>query len=53
LSGAYQWRSLHRAITGEKLEAIPHATTPDQIVNGLEVIAAMSRAESSGRTEAV
>jgi predicted dehydrogenase len=53
LSGTYQWRSLHRAITGEKLEDIPHATTPEQIVNGLEVIAAMSRAESSGRTEDV
>ena len=53
LSGTYQWRSLHRAVTGEKLADAHGATTQNQIVNGLEVIAAMSRAESSGRTETV
>lgn len=50
LSGLYQWGAFHRAIRGEKLA---DATTPEEIVAGLRVIAAMARAQRSGKTERV
>jgi predicted dehydrogenase len=53
LSGSYQWSAFHRAILGEDITLMPHATKPEEIVNGLNVIAAMSRAERSGRIEKV
>jgi predicted dehydrogenase len=49
-SGLYQWEALHRAIEGQPLH---EETTPDQIVAGLRVIAAMTRAEKSEQTERV
>lgn len=49
-SGLYQWEALHRAIEGASLH---EETNPEQIVAGLRVIAAMTRAEKSGQTELV
>ena len=49
-SGQYQWDVFSRAIRGEKLE---DAVTPKQVVAGLRVVEAMSRAAESGRTERV
>ena len=50
MSGGYQWREFHRAVrTGPLL----NATTPEQIVMGIRVIGAMSRAEHSGREELI
>jgi predicted dehydrogenase len=50
LSHAYQWDTFHRAIQGETID---HATPDRVIVDGIKVIEAMKRAESSGQTEAV
>jgi predicted dehydrogenase len=49
-SGAYQWEAFRQAVRGEEL---PDAVTPGQIVTGIKIIAAMSRAEASGMTERV
>jgi predicted dehydrogenase len=49
-SGGYQWEAFHRAINGEKLEG---EISPEEIVAGLKVIEAMSRAEKSGALELV
>jgi len=49
-SGSYQWDVFHRAIRGARL---PDATTPEEIVAGLKIIATMARAEKSGKTEKV
>ncbi len=49
-SGEYQWEALYRAVRGE---ALPEELDARQIVAGVAVIAAMARAESSGRTEPV
>ncbi|MEK0316160.1 Gfo/Idh/MocA family protein [Cohnella sp. 56] len=48
--GQYQWEAFYRAIRGERLEG---AVAPEEIAAGLSIINAMSRAEQSGRTEAV
>jgi predicted dehydrogenase len=50
LSGDYQWEVFHRALCGTIL---PHSTTSAEIVIGIKIIAAMARAENSGRTERV
>jgi hypothetical protein len=50
LSHAYQWDTFHKAIHGESIE---HATPDSVIVNGIKVIEAMKRAQSSGKTEMV
>jgi predicted dehydrogenase len=49
MSGSYPWEAFHSAITGGR--TVPAAI--DDIVHGVDVIAAMARAERSGRTEAV
>ncbi len=50
LSHAYQWDVFYKAIRGEPIEN----ETPDSvIVNGIKVVEAMKRAQSSGRTEEV
>ncbi len=50
LSGFYQWEAFHRALSGRELT---EATRPEEIVAGLKIIAAMTRAERSGMTERV
>jgi predicted dehydrogenase len=49
MSGSYEWEAFHSAITGRR--AVPAVI--DDIVHGVDVIAAMARAERSGRTETV
>jgi predicted dehydrogenase len=49
MSGSYEWEAFHSAIA--KRRAVPAAI--DDIVHGIDVIAAMARAERSGQTEAV
>lgn len=48
VSGDYEWTAFAQAIRGEMLA---DETSIEQIVGGLRVIAAMSRAEKTGRTE--
>jgi len=49
-SGAYPWQAFHRAIHGESLSG---EIVPEEIVEGLKIIRAMSRSERSGRAEPV
>jgi predicted dehydrogenase len=49
-SGDYPWETFHRAIKGEVIEG---EITPEQIVAGLKVVAAMARAQKSEKTEIV
>ena len=49
VSGDYQWATLHAAITKRSSIAMPI----DDIVHGVEIIAAMARAEQSGNAEPV
>jgi predicted dehydrogenase len=49
-SGEYQWEAFARAVRGEKL---PGQATPHEIVEGLKIITAMARSQSSGSLEAV
>lgn len=49
-SGEYQWEALYRAAHGASL---PNELEPEQIVAGVAIIAAMARAEESGRMEPV
>jgi len=49
-SGDYQWAVFAKVVRGETL---PHETSADQIVAGIQVITAMARAEQSGATEVV
>ena len=49
-SGSYQWDAFSRAIRGEKLDG---EVTPREVVAGLRVVNAMSRAAASGKTERV
>jgi predicted dehydrogenase len=53
LSGTYQWQAFHRAISGHKRSRDASVEYLDKIVEGLKVIAAMSRAEVSGQTELI
>lgn len=50
LSGDYQWEAFHRAVRGGVLA---NSITPEQIVAGLRIVTAMSRAEASEKTEKV
>ena len=50
LSHCYQWDTFYKAIQGEPVE---HATPDSVIVDGIKVIEAMKRAQSSGQTEQV
>jgi predicted dehydrogenase len=52
MSGTYQWRAFHRALSDAKGAPAP-TTLPRQIVDGIQVIVAMSRAERSQRIEKV
>jgi predicted dehydrogenase len=49
MSGSYDWEAFHSAITGRRTVS----AAIDDVVHGVDVIAAMARAERSGRTEAV
>ena len=49
-NGAYQWEAFQQAILGKSLE---DPITPERIVEGIKVIAAMARSEQSGRAEPV
>jgi len=49
-SGRYQWRTFRQALDGETLA---DEIAPEQIADGLRVIAAMARAEKSGATERI
>jgi predicted dehydrogenase len=49
ISGSYQWEAFHSAIT--KRRFVP--TPIDDIVHGIDVVAAMARAELSRKTESV
>jgi len=49
-SGTYNWGLFHRAVCGEKLV---NEVTPEEIVAGLRVVAAMARSEVSGMPETV
>jgi len=49
ISGSYQWEAFHSAITKRRSVPIP----TDDIVHGIDVIAAMARAEQSRKTEVV
>jgi predicted dehydrogenase len=49
LSGSYSWRSFHEAVTGGHAVELPL----DEVVAATAVLAAMGRAERSGRTELV
>jgi len=42
-SGAYQWEAFARAVRGETLES---AVTPEEVANGLQIIAAMAQADA-------
>lgn len=51
-SGCYQWRNFYNAIrSGEG--CVPGEVTPEAIIDGVRLIAAMERAEQSGMTESV
>jgi predicted dehydrogenase len=47
---SYQWDVFCRAVRGEP---VVDATSPQHIIDGVRVVAAMARAESSGKTEEV
>lgn len=49
-SGGYQWANFQRALSGEKLAG---EISPEQIVAAVRIIAAMAKAQHSGRTEMV
>ncbi|HTO05135.1 MAG TPA: Gfo/Idh/MocA family oxidoreductase [Opitutus sp.] len=49
VSGSYPWQSFHDAVTGAHRVELP----VDEIVGAVAVLAAMGRAERSGRTEMV
>jgi predicted dehydrogenase len=49
ISGSYQWEAFHSAIT--KRRFVPDSL--DDIVHGIDVVAAMARAEQSRKTETV
>jgi predicted dehydrogenase len=49
ISGDYSWEAFHDAVTKRRQVAMP----VEEIVSGVEVIAAMARAEISGKTESV
>lgn len=49
VSGSYPWEAFHAALTGSRTIAMP----AEEIVSAVEVIAAMARAERSGRSEPV
>jgi predicted dehydrogenase len=49
ISGSYQWEAFHSAITQSRFVPTPI----EDIVHGIDVIAAMARAEKSGKTELV
>lgn len=49
VSGSYPWEAFHAAITGSRRIALPVG----DIVSAVEVVAAMARAERSGRNEPV
>ena len=46
----YQWDAFHTAVLGGELEG---EATPEEIVSGLRVIEAMTRAEKSGKVEMI
>lgn len=48
-AGSYQWEAFHAAITKSRLVPTP----VDTIVHGVEILAAMKRADISGATEAL
>jgi predicted dehydrogenase len=50
ISGEYQWDAFYRAIQGEKLE---REITAAHVAEGVRIIAAMGRAEESGRVQAL
>ena len=50
MSGEYQWDAFYKAIQGEKL---PGEITAAHVAEGLRIIAAMRRAELTGKVEAV
>lgn len=50
-SGGYQWKAFHDAVRHSNLPPVKPIT--DQILEGLKIISAMSRAEHSGRIEVV
>ena len=49
-SGDYQWETFRRAMQGEVIEG---EITPEEVVAGLRVVAAMARAQKSEKTEIV
>ena len=49
ISGAYPWRTLHAAVREQNNVDMPI----DEIVSAIEIVAAMARAERSGKTETV
>lgn len=49
ISGSYPWRTLYEAITQRRSVTMP----VEEIVSAVEVVAAMARAERSGKTEKV
>ncbi len=49
ISGAYPWRTFHEVVTKQRAVAMPI----DEIVSAIEIVAAMARAERSGKTETV
>jgi predicted dehydrogenase len=49
ISGTYPWRTLHEAVTKRRPADMPVG----EIVSAIEIIAAMARAERSGKTELV
>jgi predicted dehydrogenase len=49
ISGSYPWRTLYEVITRRRAVTMPI----DEIVSAVEVVAAMARAERSGKTEKV
>ena len=53
LSGAYQWKAFHQAVSSRGRSKVARAPSTGQIIESLKVIQAMSRSENSGRTEIV
>ena len=46
----YQWEAFHRAVSGERLEG---EAAPEQIVEGVRILAAVARSDRSGNPETV
>jgi predicted dehydrogenase len=49
IAGAYPWQTLHEAVTRRRAVPMPI----EDVVSAIEIVAAMARAEKSGRTEMV